>query len=392
MPALHRLGQHEAMTEQPNPQQRPPLRRSSTDRVIGGVCGGLAHTLGVDPVIVRVITAVLAILGGAGIAAYIIAWILIPNDQGESALDQSRAGRGRFPQFVLVLLLAIAAVSIFHTAWPGSNDGLGFLVFILVAVVAWQAFGSDWFTQTTVVHNADAAGRTVTVEKGADGQTVTLQSPAGTTVIRKEPRSALGRIVWNLLAVVVGAMLALNWSGYTDISARMMIVIALAIVGLGLVVSSFAGRARGLIALGLLLAVLTAPAGIHVDGSTGTRTWAPITSATDTTRVTYKLGAGDATLDLREFVAGMPAGSFRDVTVELGAGTLKVLVPSGDAAHFMIQSDVGVGEISFPGRGPLSGVGQSVNEELGAPADSALARTIQLRLKVGVGSVEVRYA
>ena len=35
-----------------------------SDRVIGGVCGGLAHTLGVDPVVVRVITAVLAILGG----------------------------------------------------------------------------------------------------------------------------------------------------------------------------------------------------------------------------------------------------------------------------------------------------------------------------------------
>lgn len=380
------------MTDQPNMQQRPPLRRSSTDRVVGGVCGGLARTLGVDPVIVRVITAVLAILGGAGIAAYVIAWILVPDDQGESALEQSRAGRGRFPQFVLVLLLAIAAVSIFHTVWPGGNDGLGFFVFILVAVVAWQAFGSDWFGSTTVVHDADAIGRTVTVGQGPDVQTVTLQSPAGTTVIRKEPTSVLGRIVWNLLAVAIGSMLALNWSGSTNISARMMIVVALAIVGLGLVVSSFAGRARGLIALGLLLAVLTAPAGLQVDGSTGTRIWIPRTSATDATRATYSLGAGDATLDLRQFVAGMPAGAFRDVTVELGAGTLKVLVPTGDAAHFMIQSEVGVGEISYPGQDTQSGLNQSLNGELGAPADSALARTIQLRLQVGVGRVEVRYA
>lgn len=380
------------MTEQPDLQQRPPLRRSSTDRVIGGVCGGLARTLDVDPVIVRVITAVLAILGGAGIAAYIIAWILIPDDQGESALDQSRAGRGRFPQFVLVLLLAIAAVSIFHTVWPGGNDGLGFLVFILVAVVAWQAFGSDWFIRTTVVHDADATGRTVTVEKGPGGQTVTLQSPAGTTVIRKESKSVLGRIVWNVLAVAVGTMLALNWSGMTDITARMMIVVALGIVGLGLIASAFAGRARGLIALGLLLAVLTAPAGLPVDGSTGTRTWTPIASATDATRVSYSLGAGEATLDLRRFVTGMPAGAFRDVTVELGAGTLKVLVPTGDAAHIFIQSEVGLGTVSYPSQSSRSGVGQRWNGELGAPADAALARTIQLRLKVGVGSVEVRYA
>ena len=57
------------------------LTRSATDRKIAGVCGGLAEYFSVDATAVRVLWAVLSILGGAvigGVIAYLLAWLIIP--------------------------------------------------------------------------------------------------------------------------------------------------------------------------------------------------------------------------------------------------------------------------------------------------------------------------
>ncbi len=54
------------------------LYRSITDKMIGGVCGGLADYFTVDPVIVRLLFVLAVIFGGSGIIAYIILWIVIP--------------------------------------------------------------------------------------------------------------------------------------------------------------------------------------------------------------------------------------------------------------------------------------------------------------------------
>ncbi|MBO0891012.1 MAG: PspC domain-containing protein, partial [Acidothermales bacterium] len=48
----------------------PPLQRSATNRVIGGVCGGLAERTDIDPILFRVVTAVLVVVGGAGLILY----------------------------------------------------------------------------------------------------------------------------------------------------------------------------------------------------------------------------------------------------------------------------------------------------------------------------------
>jgi phage shock protein C len=59
------------------------LFRSRQDKMIGGVCGGLAQYLDIDPTIVRVIGAILIFFTyGVGLAAYILAWILVPEDPG----------------------------------------------------------------------------------------------------------------------------------------------------------------------------------------------------------------------------------------------------------------------------------------------------------------------
>ena len=59
------------------------LYRSRTDRVLWGVCGGLAKYFDIDPVIIRVIAVVSLFLGGAGIIAYIVMAIIVPLESAE---------------------------------------------------------------------------------------------------------------------------------------------------------------------------------------------------------------------------------------------------------------------------------------------------------------------
>ena len=60
-----------------NPWQRP-LRRSQDDRVLAGVCGGIANHFALDAAVVRLVTLLLIIFGGLSIWLYIILWIVIP--------------------------------------------------------------------------------------------------------------------------------------------------------------------------------------------------------------------------------------------------------------------------------------------------------------------------
>lgn len=54
------------------------LYRSSTNRMLTGVCGGIGEFLGIDPTIVRLIWAALGVLGFSGVILYIIAAVVIP--------------------------------------------------------------------------------------------------------------------------------------------------------------------------------------------------------------------------------------------------------------------------------------------------------------------------
>lgn len=63
------------------------LRRSTTDRQIAGVCGGMAEYFDTDPTLMRLIWVVLSIFGGAiigGVIAYVLAWVIIPRSDAAS--------------------------------------------------------------------------------------------------------------------------------------------------------------------------------------------------------------------------------------------------------------------------------------------------------------------
>ena len=63
------------------------LRRSSTDKHVAGVAGGLGRHLDIDPIIVRVAFVVLAFFGGAGVLAYGALWLLVPDDEDNVTID-----------------------------------------------------------------------------------------------------------------------------------------------------------------------------------------------------------------------------------------------------------------------------------------------------------------
>ena len=70
----------------PAPGSAPPvaamnrLRRSLSDRWIGGVCGGLAVATGVDSWIWRLLMTLLLLFGGTGLVAYLLLWLFVPNE------------------------------------------------------------------------------------------------------------------------------------------------------------------------------------------------------------------------------------------------------------------------------------------------------------------------
>jgi len=65
------------------------LYRSKKDCVIGGVCGGIAEYFDIDPTLVRLLAILIFFFGGSGIIAYIIGWIIIPQNPNGNTEDNS---------------------------------------------------------------------------------------------------------------------------------------------------------------------------------------------------------------------------------------------------------------------------------------------------------------
>lgn len=104
----------------------PPrvLRRSRDDKMVAGVCGGLAHYLGVDPVLIRLAVVALALSGGVGVLLYIVAAIVLPVEDGTAGPPVPRRsnGGGLLAGIVLVLLgLFLLLRQI--TPWPDASIG-----------------------------------------------------------------------------------------------------------------------------------------------------------------------------------------------------------------------------------------------------------------------------
>jgi phage shock protein C len=94
------------------------LYRSTTNKIIGGVCGGLGEYFDLDPVLVRVITVLLVFATGFVIVAYIIAWIIMPKRPLDVEPVSSNHKYTSWTKYLPgLILIAIGIVLLIHEHW-----------------------------------------------------------------------------------------------------------------------------------------------------------------------------------------------------------------------------------------------------------------------------------
>jgi phage shock protein PspC (stress-responsive transcriptional regulator) len=135
------MGEASAMTENITDQSAVKrLERSRSDRMLAGVCGGLARYFDMSPAFYRVGFVVLTLLGGAGVLIYLAAALVVP-DEGKAdsiAAEVLRERRERPWQVIGLGLVAVAIAVLLSraTLWP-RGDAAWVLVLLVGAIVLW---------------------------------------------------------------------------------------------------------------------------------------------------------------------------------------------------------------------------------------------------------------
>jgi phage shock protein C len=110
------------------------LRRSRDDRVIAGVCGGLGRYLQVDPVLLRIALVILTVSGGLGVLLYIVAVILIPEQQEGEDLGPVPKARGDLWMYLGVGLIALGSILLVDQLVPWFDRIVGPLVLVAIGI------------------------------------------------------------------------------------------------------------------------------------------------------------------------------------------------------------------------------------------------------------------
>ena len=72
------------------------LVRPRNDRMLAGVCAAVADYFGLDVTLVRVFWAVVSVItGGAGVLAYLVAWVIIPGEGQKSSMAENITGKNK---------------------------------------------------------------------------------------------------------------------------------------------------------------------------------------------------------------------------------------------------------------------------------------------------------
>ena len=293
-----------APTEPQTPKEDAPppsspgvrrLTRSSSDKLIGGVAGGLGRYFGVDPILFRIAFVVLTFAGGVGVLAYIGLLAFVPAD------DDSRIfGQRRDANLIGAVLLGVVVLLILGPPFFFVGPLLIPIALLIgIGILLWRAAGG--------------------------------RPPSG------DPTRLVARAV---IALLIGIAAVGGFAGVFVLAAigggTTLAVLAI-VAGVALVVAGLAGGARWLIAPALVLVLplaIVAAADISVDGGVGERQYRPAT--VQELRSGYELGAGELILDMRD--VDLPAGT-TSVDLDVGIGHAVVRVPE-DAC---VSSDVQIG-------------------------------------------------
>jgi phage shock protein PspC (stress-responsive transcriptional regulator) len=325
--------------------------------MIAGVSAGIARHLNIDPTLVRLAFIVMAVAGGFGFAAYLAAFLLIP-EEGSDEPPFRRFGSHRAATIAGVTLLVVAALSTIDLF-----DGHGVAHGVIWACVLAGAGGF-------LLLRAQGDTAPVTAD---DPTLATAQVPAR----RRRTRST--QIVAGVLLLVAAAVAAAAAAG-ADIGWQEGAAIALMAAGGVLVAGAFLGASPWLALPPLLLAAAVASlvaAGAALDGPIGERDFTPVQA--QELPEEYQVAIGELRVDLRSLALAEGTTHLR---VEVGIGEAHVIVPRGVGLH--VTGHAGAGDVRLPG-GESNGTDVDREETIVAPGRPVL----DLEVRAGLGDVRV---
>jgi phage shock protein PspC (stress-responsive transcriptional regulator) len=333
-----------AATPPPSPPPQPRrLTRSRTDRILGGVGGGLAEHLGIDPLLARFGIGLLVVLtGGAALLLYVAAWLLVP-DAPLPAGQTVPPPRSRAATIAgVVALIALACIIV------PSGIVVGWLA-VPFAILALVGLGVWWLVMGIP---DDRTGRGVLV----------------------------GILLGITILVVSGLLFFAGAAGVAGGGGAIVAAIVLG-AGLTLVASAFVRPLRWLIvpalALGLGAGTAVAAGVEDVGGSTGEKVYRPASASSILPH--YELGAGHLVVDLRN--ADL-TGEHR-VDLEIGAGHAEVIVPRGTCVAGDLHAGIGGFDVFGHGSG---GIDADRFEDGRAPAGTP---RVVVTGDVGLGAITI---
>lgn len=323
------------------------IRRSTTDRHVAGVAGGLGRHLDIDPVILRVAFVVLALFGGSGLILYAVCWALIPEDTTDRALIDLDA---RTRTAALVGIGIIACLMLVGGSWgfwdfPWPLVILGVIVYLIVnkrnrrgavppappgagpPVSLRKAGPAPAYGPPAAPVYAPATGA-YAPPATAPYQTMGPPPRPSYPVRPPNPRKRGPILFWftlALLALTEGLLGFADLAGL-DVAASAYLALAVGVFGLMLVVGAWWGRAGGLIAFGLVTAVVLAGVTAVERLDAQDDRVAPTTA--DEVDSEYWRIAGDLELDLTR-VSDLEHLDGRQLTLATASGRLRVVVPKG---------------------------------------------------------------
>ncbi|ARZ68365.1 membrane protein [Streptomyces albireticuli] len=415
------------------PESRPPLRRSRDHKAVAGVCGGAGRCFDLDPVIFRVVLGVLSVTGGLGLIFYGFAWLLIPLE-GEEENEGRRllSGRVEGPALTAVLC-ALVGCGLFLSML--NNSAVMSFGLLLTLATAGAAYWSRHRTEAAEEEDVPAAQKHAQKPKTAPAPPETQAPPApggpswwrdpivkdGTTgpmgaetgylwgpddgpwdsgpdagraAVRRPVKAAVRPLGgWTFLLAFLAFALGtgLAWDHQPlGTCLEIGLASALGVFGLGMAVSSLYGRTGGgtvvaaVLTAGLLSGAAALPKSVSTDWTRST--WRP--AEVSAVRGEYRVGSGVGELDLTGLA--WPEDAPVRTGAEVGAGQLRVVLPEDVTAKLTI--DVGVGDIQLPGEATDNidvRPGQKRSVTLDPVPGKSSRGTLELRLKAGIGQVEV---
>lgn len=386
----------------PNPPNEPrTLRRSENSRVAAGVAGGLGEYFGVDPVIFRVLFAVTAFFGGAGIVAYLVAWAAIPErSQAHAPIDRVVAGlrRRNVPLWILAVVAGLLAWGGLFSWWephrffPWMFFPLTIAALVLVVALSQRRPAPPSGSMPPVsmppgsVSPGAAAPGAVAPGTQPAADTAPLPQPtneltawvAEARAAARERRRRSAPVRWATLAALAGTLIVM---GIIDAAHGIVIPAyfwaVLFIVLAGVIVGAALRRPIWWMSLLLIPAAAGAfvfsgsPASLH-DGSSDL-TVTP-RSASEL-HVDYPQAFGRTRLDLTQLG---PLTTARTVHVTMAAGQVELILPP--SMPVTVHAKVHLGNIEVDGRSDSNGM--NINSDL-VTAGSGVPLTIDVHLNAG---------